>query len=187
PNDRSTRALIGDGAGAFVLQAGNDDDIGAILHFDLGSDGEQVDLLHVPSVKRAHRKTGASDSSYFKMQGKAVFTQAVTHMTESVLRVVEKTKWKLDEVDQLVPHQANARILAAVAEQLNFSSEKVCSNIGDVGNTVAASIPLALADACNKGALKRGNKVVLTAFGAGLTWGSISLVWPDIQQPKTGS
>lgn len=181
PTDRSTRALIGDGAGAVVLRAGEASEDGAILAFDLGSDGNQVDLLYVPGRPRADRANGqAHANGYFQMNGRAVFTEAVTHMSESVERVLKKVEWPLADVDYLVPHQANARILASVADQLSLDASKVISNIADVGNTVAASIPLAIAHHVKQKPLERGAKVVLTGFGAGLTWGSIAFRWPAI-------
>lgn len=179
PTDRSTRALIGDGAGAVVLRAGDTEEDGALLAFDLGSDGGLVDLLFVPGRPRADRAHGQVNG-YFQMNGKAVFTEAVTHMAESVERVAKKTNWQISEIDYLVPHQANARILTAVADQLDIKPDRVITNIADVGNTVAASIPLALAHRMRQEQLKSGSNVVLTGFGAGLTWGSIAFRWPNI-------
>ncbi|MCP3803854.1 ketoacyl-ACP synthase III [Allokutzneria sp. A3M-2-11 16] len=168
PTDRTTRALIGDGAGAVVLRAGREGEDGALLGFDLGSDGSQVDLLVVPP--RGH----------FQMRGKQVFTNAVIRMTESVERVLSGLGWSVESVNHLVPHQANARILAAVADQLGLDPARTITNIGDVGNTVAASIPLALAHGVREERLRPGDRVVLTGFGAGLTWGAIALTWPGI-------
>lgn len=179
PADRTTRALIGDGAGAVVLRAGHADEDGALLDFDLGSDGSQVDLLVVPAVTKAQRSDGQADN-YFRMQGRQVFTNAVIRMTESVDRVLTAVGWAVAEVDHLVPHQANARILAAAADHLGFEPARVVVNIDEVGNTVAASIPLALAHGLREGRIRPGDRVVLTGFGAGLTWGSAALRWPKI-------
>jgi 3-oxoacyl-[acyl-carrier-protein] synthase-3 len=179
PGDRSTRSLIGDGAGAVVLRAGEADEDGALLAFDLGSDGNQVDVLIVPAISRTDRANGRA-SGYFRMDGKAVFNQAVTRMAESVQRVLDGVGWPVGDLDHLVPHQANARILAAVADQLDVAPDRVVTNIADVGNTVAASIPLALAHGMRQGRVRGGNTVVLTGFGAGLTWGSAALRWPNL-------
>jgi 3-oxoacyl-[acyl-carrier-protein] synthase-3 len=179
PGDRATRALIGDGAGAVVLRAGESDEDGALLAFDLGSDGEHVGLLEVPAVGRVERAEGRA-RGYFHMEGKPVFTKAVTAMTDSVRRVLDRVGWTTADVDRLVPHQANARILAAVADQLDLPEDRVVSNIADVGNTVAASIPLALGHGMRHQGLRSGHNVVLTGFGAGLTWGSVAVRWPKI-------
>ncbi|MBG4341884.1 ketoacyl-ACP synthase III [Pseudomonas aeruginosa] len=179
PADRSTRALFGDGAGAVVLRAGDAEEEGALLAFDLGSDGHQFDLLMTPAVSRAERSSGQA-SNYFRMDGKAVFGQAVTQMSDSVRRVLDRVGWQASDLHHLVPHQANTRILAAVADQLDLPVERVVSNIAEVGNTVAASIPLALAHGLRQGILRDGGNMVLTGFGAGLTWGSVALRWPKI-------
>lgn len=114
------------------------------------------------------------------MDGKAVFGQAVTQMSDSVRRVLDRVGWQASDLHHLVPHQANTRILAAVADQLDLPVERVVSNIAEVGNTVAASIPLALAHGLCQGILRDGGNMVLTGFGAGLTWGSVALRWPKI-------
>ncbi len=108
------------------------------------------------------------------MDGKAVFGQAVTQMSDSVRRVLDRVGWQASDLHHLVPHQANTRILAAVADQLDLPVERVVSNIAEVGNTVAASIPLALAHGLRQGILRDGGNMVLTGFGAGLTWGSVA-------------
>lgn len=180
PKDRTTRAIFGDGAGAVVLRAGDISEPGALLAFDLGSDGTQAELLFTPNMPRL-AKENVSESFYFHMNGKAVFSQAVMHMTHSVKRVIEKPGWSTSDIHRLVPHQANTRILAAVADQLDVEFDRVVSNISEVGNTVAASIPLALSHGVQHGQLHAGENVVLTGFGAGLTWGSVALRWPDIR------
>lgn len=183
PNDRTTRALFGDGAGAIVLRAGDITEDGALLAFDLGSDGNQADLLLTPAISRAERGSGQA-SNYFQMNGKAVFNQAVIQMSGSVQRLLGNVGWLIADVDHLVPHQANTRILAAVADQLDVEFSRVVTNLADVGNTVAASIPLALADAAQQGVLQAGDHMVITGFGAGLTWGSVALRWPKLNVPS---
>ncbi|GGZ01606.1 beta-ketoacyl-ACP synthase III [Streptomyces olivaceoviridis] len=179
PTDRTTRAIFGDGAGAVLLRQGEPGEPGALGPFDLGSDGSLSQLITVPAGGSRQRASGvpaAERDHYFTMQGKPVFKQAVTRMTESSRSVLARAGWTADDVDRVVAHQANARILAALADSLGLPPHKIASNIDRVGNTVAASIPLALADAD----LRTGEKVLLTAFGGGLSWGSTVLHWPDV-------
>jgi 3-oxoacyl-[acyl-carrier-protein] synthase-3 len=180
PADRTTRAIFGDGAGAMVLTAGERDEPGAVLGFELGSDGSREELIIVPGGGARQRSgTRVEDvAPYFAMQGKAVFMQAVLNMAKSCQAVLDQLGWRPDQVDHLVPHQANSRILAATAEQLGLPPERVVSNIAEVGNTVAASVPLALHDALRAGRLRPEQRVLLTAFGGGLTWGAAALTWP---------
>ncbi|MFE4973800.1 beta-ketoacyl-ACP synthase III [Kitasatospora sp. NPDC056651] len=183
PADRNTAVIFGDGAGAVVLEAGRSDEPGALLGFDLGSDGEQHDLIAIPGGGSRQRSGGlAPDPSqaYFTMQGKRVFTQAVTRMSDSSRTLLERLDWPSESVDRLVGHQANVRILHAVADDLGIARERAVVNLDRVGNTSAASIPLALADAAADGDLNPGERVLLTAFGGGLAWGSAALVWPDV-------
>jgi 3-oxoacyl-[acyl-carrier-protein] synthase-3 len=114
------------------------------------------------------------------MQGRAVFGQAVTRMAGSTRAVLGRTGWSPETVDRLVGHQANTRILYAVADELGVSRDRVVIDLDRVGNTSAASIPLALARAAGDGELRPGARTVLTAFGGGLTWGSVALIWPDL-------
>ncbi|KUM69467.1 ketoacyl-ACP synthase III [Streptomyces sp. ISL-22] len=176
PADRNTAVIFGDGAGAVVLEAGRADEPGALLGFDLGSDGEQHDLIAIPGGGSRQRAA----SPYFTMQGKKVFAQAVTRMGQSSTALLERLGWPKSSVDRLVGHQANVRILHAVADLLDIDRERAVVNLDRVGNTSAASIPLALADAAGSGELRPGERVVLTAFGGGLAWGSTALVWPDV-------
>jgi 3-oxoacyl-[acyl-carrier-protein] synthase-3 len=115
-----------------------------------------------------------------KMQGQSVFKHAVLRMAESSQAVLCRTGWTVDSVDWLVGHQANVRILKAVADQLGLPHEKAFVNVDKYGNTAAASIPLALDDAASAGLFKPGDRVVLTAFGGGASWGAVTLEWPDI-------
>jgi 3-oxoacyl-[acyl-carrier-protein] synthase-3 len=183
PADRTTRALIGDGAGAMVLRAGDRDERGALLGYDLGSDGAGTDLLVVPGTGSRQRSSGRhpeQGDTYFQMRGREVFEHAVTRMAGSVELLLERVGWRAEDI-VLAPHQANLRILAAVAEQLELAEFQLVSNIARFGNTVSASIPLALIDASRHGQVKPGCRVMTTAFGAGLTWGSVALVWPDTE------
>ncbi|MER6384254.1 beta-ketoacyl-ACP synthase III [Streptomyces sp. NPDC001250] len=182
PQDRTTTAIFGDGAGAVVLRAGAPEEPGAIGPFDLGSDGELADLVAVAAGGSRQRSTGgptAEADHYFRMDGKAVFRQAVLRMAESAQRVLERSGWRIEDVDRFVAHQANARILASVAARLDLDETRVVRNIDRVGNTAAGSVPLALADAVADGVIRPGHRVLLSAFGGGLTWGSTVLRWPD--------
>jgi 3-oxoacyl-[acyl-carrier-protein] synthase-3 len=114
------------------------------------------------------------------MSGKAIYRHAVARMTASARKVLNNFGWSVDSVDRFVGHQANARILQAVGQRLGIRSDRVVLNVDRVGNTLSASIPLALADAAASGQLQPGHRVLLTAFGAGLSWGSTVFTWPDI-------
>jgi 3-oxoacyl-[acyl-carrier-protein] synthase III len=183
PRDRTTRAIFGDGAGAVVLRAGNAHDLGALGPFSLGSDGRGANLIMIPAggSRRPCRGTGSDEADrYFAMNGKAVYRKAVATIVESTSRVLELAKWPVSTVDLLVCHQANQYILEAVANRLGIPMERCLSNIDQVGNTAAASIPLALGYGLECGALRPGHRVALTAFGGGLTWGATLLRWPEL-------
>ncbi|BBC37146.1 hypothetical protein SGFS_084400 [Streptomyces graminofaciens] len=182
PGDRTTRVIFGDGAGATVLRAGDRGENGALLGFDLGSDGRGVDLITVPAGGSEQRLSGADPApsdAYFHMDGPQVFARAVRHMSGSVRNVLDRAVLTPDDIAHLVPHQANVRILDTCARELGLPPERVVKNIDQVGNTVAASIPLALAAGATAGRFEAGQSVVLTGFGGGLTWGSALLTWPE--------
>ncbi|MGQ4358617.1 beta-ketoacyl-ACP synthase III [Streptomyces sp. SAS_272] len=184
PADRTTRAIFGDGAGAVVLRAGGADEPGALLGFDLGSDGSGADLITVRAGGSRQRSTpGPPDDGdhFFTMDGRPVFTRAVLDMSRSSQTLLDRIGWTPAEVDKVVAHQANIRILNAVGEQLGLEEKQIVANLDRVGNTVAASIPLALRDAAADGELRPGHRVLLTGFGGGLTWGSAALVWPALE------
>lgn len=177
--DRSTCVLFGDGAGAAVLKAV---DKGGFLAFDLGADGEGGKSLYIPaggSLKPSSISTVEEREHFIKMEGNQVFKFAVKAMSQSSVRVVEKAGLRPEDVDLLVPHQANTRIIQAAASRLNLSEEKVFVNLPKYGNTSAASIPIALAEAHEEGLIKNGDYVVLVAFGAGLTWASTVIEWNE--------
>jgi 3-oxoacyl-[acyl-carrier-protein] synthase III len=168
-DDRATAFLFGDGAGAVVLRRGEQDEPGAVLGVSIGSDGSQEDLITV--VDR---------QSHFTMQGQAVYRQAVVSMADSASRAMADVGWTVDDVDWFVGHQANQRILDAVANRVGIAPDRAISNVAQVGNTAAASIPLALSEAASAGRLRAGDRVVLSAFGGGATWGAATLSWPRI-------
>jgi 3-oxoacyl-[acyl-carrier-protein] synthase-3 len=185
PADRTTSVVFGDGAGAVVLRAGDAAEPGALRDIALGSDGELADLIMIPAGGSRQRSGGvAADpaDSYFTMDGKPVFRNAVRRMAESARIVLERTGWSADSVDRFVGHQANIRILRAVAAELGLAEERLVVHLDRVGNTSAASIPLALADASQAGRLVAGDRVLLSAFGGGVTWGAATLVWPDVTE-----
>ncbi|MGH3758287.1 beta-ketoacyl-ACP synthase III [Actinophytocola sp.] len=183
PDSRGTAAIFGDGAGAVVLRAGAAHELGALGPFDLGSDGQDADLIMVPaggSRQRSTRRPAEPGAEFFTMAGKAVFRKAIYQMAGSAQSVLDKAGLRLRDIDRFVIHQANARILTGVADMLGQPAAKFVRNIDHVGNTAAASVPLALTSACASGELRAGQRVLLGAFGGGLTWGSTVLRWPDI-------
>lgn len=173
PEDRRTAFLFGDGAGAVVLRAGG----GGVHAITLGADGGQEDLIITPG---GGSRDPEGDERWFAMQGQAVYRQAVERMTGSTREVLETVGWGVADVDRFVGHQANSRILAAVAQRLGLPADRVVMNLDRVGNTAAASIPVALSDAHDRGLLQSGDKVALAAFGGGATWGAAALTWPEL-------
>jgi 3-oxoacyl-[acyl-carrier-protein] synthase-3 len=176
--DRATCVLFGDGAGAVVLQAGENE--GGVLATCLGADGSGGDLLIQPaggSRQPASHLSVADRSHYLKMQGRGVFRFAVHAIPAATREVMSKAGLPLEAIDLLIPHQANRRILEAAARHLHLSEEEVCTNVERYGNTSAASIPIALCEAVEEGRVKQGDLVVCVGFGAGLTWGAAAIKW----------
>jgi 3-oxoacyl-[acyl-carrier-protein] synthase III len=183
PDDKMTAPLFGDGAGAVVIRAGRPDEPGALAARLLGSDGDQADLLLVPAGGARQKVAGTVPERadlYLKMQGRVVYRNAVARMTEASQAVMREMGWSVGEVDWLVGHQANKRILDTTAEAVGIAPERAIVNVDRVANTSAASIPIALADAAEAGQLRPGDRIVLTAFGAGLTWAAAAITWPDL-------
>lgn len=170
-SDRNTCVLFGDGAGAVILQASQDENRG-IISAKLASDGTLNDILKTTGGPSFNGKSGV-----INMAGREVFKHAVDKMAKSVVDSLEKVGLKPSDIDLLVPHQANARILASVASKLGLPSEKVVITVEEHANTSAASIPLALDYANKNGIMVKGKLIVLEALGGGLTWGSIVLRW----------
>ena len=172
--DRSTCVLFGDGAGALVLEAaegaGTTDDRG-ILSADLNSDGRQRDILYVDG--------GVSKGTigHLRMQGKEVFRHAVEKLASTAHDALEKVGLSGEDVDWLVPHQANIRIIEATARRMQLPMERVVVTVQDHGNTSAASIPLALSVGKARGQIREGDLLVTEAIGGGLAWGSVVLRW----------
>lgn len=182
PEDRATAVIFGDGAGAVVLRAGVPGELGALGPFNLGSDGDRSDLIAVAAggCRQPLASKHKTEDLYLAMDGREVYRHAIPRMTASSKVVLERAGWDVTDIDRFVGHQANARILDAVADRLGIPADRRVTNIERVGNTAGASIPIALADAAADGALRAGHRVLLTAFGAGLTWGSTVLTWPAI-------
>jgi 3-oxoacyl-[acyl-carrier-protein] synthase-3 len=179
PHDRTTRVLFGDGAAALVLGSGPDDGPG-LLAFDLGCDGSFAGLLEIPaggSRLPTTPDTLAQGLQYLKMQGPEVFRRAVRTVVDSANAALERAGVASSDLDWFVPHQANARIIDAAAQRLGIPAEHTVVNIERYGNTSAASIPLALAEAADAGRFRDGDLLLLSGFGAGMTWGSAVLRW----------
>jgi 3-oxoacyl-[acyl-carrier-protein] synthase-3 len=177
--DRSTAILFGDGAGAAVVQPALADGRG-ILSSVLGSDGTLADLLYIPgggSNDPISQKVVDERSHYIRMAGREVFKSAVLAMARACDQALAKAGVTAEELDLLVPHQANIRIIEATAKHAAVPMSKVMVNVDRYGNTSAASIPLALAQAVDEGRLRPGMLVMLVTFGAGFTWGATVLRW----------
>jgi 3-oxoacyl-[acyl-carrier-protein] synthase-3 len=170
-NDRNTCVLFGDGAGAVVLQASDEKNRG-IIACDLHSDGNLNEILKTSGGASFNKQVGV-----IEMAGREVFKHAVDKMVKSVISCLQKANLTTKDIDLLIPHQANLRILNAVSKKLELENDKVIVTVQKHANTSAASIPLALDKANKDGKIKKGDLVVLEALGGGLTWGSIVLKW----------
>lgn len=175
--DRATCILFGDGAGAVMLQPAEEEGMG-IIDSVLYGDGEGKDLLYMKaggSLRPTTHETVDRKEHFIFQDGRPVFKKAVAGMAEAVVEIMERNKLTKDTVDWIVPHQANMRIITSVAGMLDFPMEKVMVNIDRYGNTTTATLPLCLWDYRDK--LKKGDDVILTAFGGGFTWGATYLKW----------
>lgn len=176
--DRSICVLMGDGAGAVILEAANEDK--GVISTHLRSDGGLWDLLYLPGGGSRHPASKDSIKKklhYLKMKGNETFKIAVRTLEGLVRETLNANKLKASQLSLLIPHQANLRIIQATAERLNIPMEKVFVNIDRYGNTSAASIPIALDEAVREGKIKDGDYVLLEAFGGGLTWASVLIKW----------
>jgi 3-oxoacyl-[acyl-carrier-protein] synthase-3 len=169
-SDRNSCVLFGDGAGAVILSKSDDDS--GILSSCIYSDGQFGDILQTNGGVSLDQKSGV-----ITMAGKEVFKHAVEKMTNSILESIELSNLKIDDVDYIVSHQANIRILKSVAKKLNIQESKSIITVDKHANTSAASIPLALDDYLQNNNIKKGSIIVMNALGAGLTWGSIVIKW----------
>lgn len=179
--DRSTCVLFGDAAGAAVVEACDTPGVGILANL-LGADGSNAELLWAPaggSAKPASAETLASREHYLRMNGKEIFKLAVRVMASSCEKVLAEAGVASDQVACFIPHQANVRIIEAVAAQLGLAMDRFPLNLECFGNTSAASIPLALEQAWREGKIRHGDLVLMVAFGAGLTWGATLLRWHE--------
>jgi 3-oxoacyl-[acyl-carrier-protein] synthase-3 len=176
--DRNTCVLFGDGAGAAVVSATTEEK--GILGTFISGDGSLANLLHIPvgGGKIPLTKDNFDlKQHYISMQGNEVFKSAVRAMDSAARHIIQEVGLTSEDIDLLIPHQANIRIIEALAKRLKVSMDKVYVNIDRYGNTSAASVPIALDEARKKGAIKQGSHTVLVAFGAGFTWGSAVVKW----------
>lgn len=176
--DRNTCVLFGDGAGAVVLEA-SDDETG-ILSTHLHSDGSYFDLLYQPGFATRHMPSVAGIEEhlpFLKMQGNEVFKVAVRMLTEVSLEALKANNFVPEDVSLFIPHQANRRILEATAKRIKLRDDQVCINVNKYGNTSSATIPVAMDEANRAGLLKKDDLLLMSAFGGGFTWGSALVRW----------
>jgi 3-oxoacyl-[acyl-carrier-protein] synthase-3 len=178
-SDRGTCILFGDGAGAVVLSA-SDEEGGGMRGMELTTDPDGAYMIWLPSGgsrSPASGQTLARGEHYIRMEGRETYRYATKTMATTALKAIERAGWKPDEIDLFIPHQANVRIIESVAKGLGLPMDKMFVNLDRYGNTSAASVGIALAEAVDSGRIKIGDKIVLVAFGAGLTSGGIALEW----------
>ncbi len=176
--DRTSCILFGDGAGAAVVRRFEDCGQGEILRHELGADGSGYDFIHIPEGGAEHPHNHPqydAQNHFIRVKGREVYRFAVTKMTEMIKRACEGHD--PEEIALVIPHQVNLRIIEGAQERLEWPMEKFFVNIDKYGNTSAGSVPIALDEAVRAGRVKKGDKIVLVAFGAGLTWGSTLIQW----------
>lgn len=177
-NDRTTCVLFGDGSGAVVVE--RSDDSHGIMSVSMRSDGAYGDVLKLPgggSLNPCTHDTVDQGLHYISMRGNETFKIAVKSMEAIALETLQKGGLDKSQLSLLIPHQANMRIISAIANRLDLPMEKVYTNLAKYGNTSAASIPLALDEALKEGRIKRGDNILMVAFGGGLTWASALIKW----------
>jgi 3-oxoacyl-[acyl-carrier-protein] synthase III len=179
-NDRNTCVLFGDGAGAVLMQASESSD--RLLGFEIKSDGTQnacLNLAFKPDLRELLPGTILTQGKYhyITMNGKEVYRFAINRVPDAIDKVIHQAQLTSADIDWLILHQANQRIMDAVAERIHISAEKVISNVAKYGNTSAASIPIALNEAVRSGKIQPGDTIATSGFGAGLSWGAAVLKW----------
>jgi 3-oxoacyl-[acyl-carrier-protein] synthase-3 len=175
--DRSTCVLFGDGAGAVLLRAGSEP---GVMASTMGSDGSGADLLYIPgggSRYGSNGRNGNGAGRYLRMNGPQIYRWATRMMARAADDVIKTSNITPDKIDLFIPHQANLRIIEMTAKRLGIDQEKVFSNVGRYGNTSAASIPIALCEAIAAGRVDQEDNIVLSSFGAGLSWAALALRW----------
>jgi len=183
--DRSTCVLFGDGAGAVVLQAAPGE--GGVLSSVLGADGSGADALIMPAGgarQPASKATVENGEHFLKMDGREVYRFATRVLARATREAVSKAGLEMDQINLLIPHQANARIIESARKDLGLSADKIYTNLQRYGNTSAASIPIALCEAVAEGRVQPGDHIVLAGFGAGLTWAAAVLRWGTPIPPR---
>ncbi len=178
-DERSTAVLFGDGAGAVVVEASSDDS--GIKSMSLGADGHGAEYLTATGLGTDFIGTDAKLA--IVMDGTAIFKGAVVKMGEGTVSAAKDAGWELEDIDLVIPHQANLRIIDAVRRRIKAERSKIYVNIHKYGNTSAATIPIALSEALDEGRVRPRAKLVLTAYGAGVTWGSTAIQWGDRTHP----
>jgi 3-oxoacyl-[acyl-carrier-protein] synthase III len=176
--DRQTCVLFGDGAGAVVMTA--EESEAGVVATTLKADGEFWDLIQVPgggSRRPASPYVLSQREQYMRMNGRQTFKLAVQSMEQVIVDTIARAGWTLEDVDHVLVHQANQRIIEATAERMGVPLEKVPTNVERTGNTSAASIPVLLDDCHRSGRLKPGDKLICAGFGSGLSWGGVALIW----------
>lgn len=177
--DRSTCVLFGDGAGAAVLRISQPGE-GSIVATEMGTDGSLTHLLEIPGGGSACPINDGNVNDHLHtltMQGKEVFKVAVNRMKEAAEKVIARAGWQAKDIACIIPHQANLRIIDAIADRLEVPNDRVFVNLDKYGNTSAAAVAIALDEAARTGAFKRGDCIVLVVFGAGLTWAAAAIRW----------
>ncbi|MEE8456463.1 MAG: beta-ketoacyl-ACP synthase III [Acidimicrobiia bacterium] len=178
-DERSTAVLFGDGAGAVIVEASRDDS--GIKSMSLGADGNGAEYLTATGL--GTELIGADEPKAIVMDGMQIFKGAVVRMGDGTVNAAKEAGWEIGDIDLVIPHQANARIIDAVRRRIKADESRVFVNIHKYGNTSAATIPIALAEAVDEGRVSPGAKLVFVAFGAGLTWGATAFQWGDRVEP----
>ncbi|MCC6236266.1 MAG: ketoacyl-ACP synthase III [Dehalococcoidia bacterium] len=181
--DRNTCVLFGDGAGAVVLERGTADEPGALESFVLRSDGSLASLLYCGGPNEP-AIAGSPAGPYIVMDGRNVFRQAVTAMTQAAAEALARAGLGVSDIALCVPHQANLRIVDAVARNLGLRGDRVFTNLERYGNTSSASIPIALSEANDLGRLQPGDHLLMLAFGGGLAWGAMVVEWAGVRSAR---
>ncbi|MFN3995126.1 MAG: 3-oxoacyl-ACP synthase III family protein [bacterium] len=173
--DRTVSILLGDGAGAFVLSQSENPNKG-IIDYNVGSDGTKAELIYIPAggTKEVFSYQSLENKRvYIKMQGREVFKTVVSLIPQEIKKILNKNNMDANDVDLYIFHQANIRIIEAIAESLKIDPRKIYTNIENYANTSSASVPIVFHEAYNKGMIKEGSLVLFSAFGAGLTWANV--------------
>ncbi len=183
--DRTTCVLFGDGAGAVVM--GPSDEPVGVISSVLGNDGRIAEHLTAPGFGTAGFQAASPAHCHIEMNGPEVFRNAVTRMGEAALQVAAEAGWSTDDIDLLIPHQANKRIIDATVRRLQLPDDKVYLNVHRYGNTSAATIPVALTEALEEGMVRPGANLIFAAFGGGLSWAAAAVKWGERVTPLATS